>query len=220
MEIPFSYASLQNCQSLAALSGESAVKVPDNSVQNQKPGGESLQDTLIKQELDKRNNEALEIGKKIESLRKEIDHHVDKSDKIQKCMSGPMLWSFCALPMATIFSPIIVSALGFPALAPVVQKVFLGLFMGDAAVIGGMKLFQHREDKAITPLVKDAEKLKKDKAQLDKETSNIKSVKDMTDASQCDQTEIVDDGTYIEIDGLKLSKKKFSFLHPIYTRSE
>ena len=65
MEIPFSYASLQNCQSLAALSGESAVKAPDNSVQNQKPGSESPQDTLIKQELDKRNNESLEIGKKV-----------------------------------------------------------------------------------------------------------------------------------------------------------
>jgi len=219
MEIPFSYASLKNCQSLAALSGENTVKVPDNSTQNQKQGSETLQDTIIKQELDKKENEALEIGKKLEQIRKEIDHHVDKSDKIQKCLSGPMLWSFCALPMATIFSPIIVSALGFPALAPVVQKIFMGLFMGDAAVIGGMKYFQHQEDKAITPLVKDAEKLKKDKAQLDKETSNIKSVKGMADASQCNQTEIVDDDTYIEIDGLKLSKKKFSFLRPIYSRS-
>lgn len=219
MEIPFSYASLQNCQSFAALSGENTVKVPENNTQNQKQCSETMQDTIIKQELDKKENEALEIGKKLEQIRKEIDHHVDKSDKIQKCLSGPMLWSFCALPMATIFSPIIVSALGFPALAPVVQKIFMGLFMGDAAVIGGMKYFQHQEDKAITPLVKDAEKLKKDKAQLDKETSNIKSVKGMADASQCNQTEIVDDDTYIEIDGLKLSKKKFSFFRPIYTRS-
>jgi hypothetical protein len=189
------------------------------NAQAQQASPDAQADVVFQSQLDEKDRIAADLGRQIETLSAGIKGHADKSNKLQKYMNRTILGAFCPTTMGVIFGPMIAAGLGMPALAPVVQTGMMALFLSEAAVAGVMKYFQHREDKAITPLYNEAQKLVQEKAKVDKEIKSIKDIKDMNKAAvaaDSDSTDIVDGDTYLEIDGLKLEKKQFSFFEPRY----
>ena len=175
------------------------------------------QDLMVMQDLSKKEKEIQELDGKIDILRTGIKSHLDKSKKLQGWINKVGLGAFCPTTVAVMFAPMIPSVLGFPALAPVVRDIFFGLFLAEAAVIGGIKYFQYRQDKAITPMAAEMQELSKQKAEAEQDYKNIKEIKDMGKAVNGGQSDIVDDDdSYLVIDGLKLEKNKFSLLNPMY----
>ncbi|GEM_PF-1921559 len=188
---------------------------PDDT-QAQQADLQARKDVLLQSQIDEKDRIAADLGRQIDTLSIGIKTHVDKSNKLQTYMNRTILGAFCPTTMGVIFGPLIAAGIGMPALAPVIQNGMMGLFLAEAAVAGVMKYLQHREDKAITPLYVEAQKLNQEKAKIEKEKKSISEIKDMTTAANADSADIVDGDTYLEIDGLKLEKKQFSFFEPRY----